>query len=49
MTYALGRRLTDEDINSADVIIAKTRLNGHRIQETIAEIVLSAPFRMRLQ
>jgi hypothetical protein len=47
MTYALGRRLTSEDANTIAFITAKTQPTGYRIQDTIAEIALSAPFRMR--
>jgi hypothetical protein len=49
MTYAVGRRLTEEDTKAIDSITTKTRTNGHRIQDTITEIVLSSLFRMRLQ
>ena len=49
MTYAVGRRLTEEDTKAINTITAKTRINGHRIQDTITEIVLSPLFRMRVQ
>jgi hypothetical protein len=47
MTYALGRRLTSEDAKTIGFITTRTQPNGHRIQDTIAEIALSTPFRMR--
>jgi len=45
MTYALGRSLSASDEAVVRNVLEKTKTNGHRIQDVIAEIVLSAPFR----
>jgi hypothetical protein len=47
MTYALGRSLTREDEAAVDGILAEARRNGFRIQDLLAGIAMSAPFRER--
>jgi hypothetical protein len=49
MMYALGRSLNGEDKAALAEILAKTQTGGARIQDVLAEIALSAPFRNRAQ
>ena len=44
MTFALGRELSPTDRCVIDEIVTKTEKNGYRIQDLIAEVIMSAPF-----